>query len=93
MLRLLIPAGLVLACATAPNIAMAQDVTLKDAINCKDFKRNADGTWYAESASLNYGPGKKQQMNLFGTTIKKQAVKPGEPDMWALLNEKCGTGR
>lgn len=73
--------------------ARAQDVALKDAINCKDFKRSSDGSWFAESATLQYGPGRKQQMNLFGATIKKQPVKPGEPDIWSLLNEKCGTGR
>lgn len=92
MIRLPVHALLVVACAMAPKIALAQDVTLKDAIQCKDFKRNSDGSWHTEFASLEYGPGKKQQMNFFGTTIRKKAVKDGEPDMWALLNEKCGAG-
>jgi hypothetical protein len=79
-----------IACCIASGIVLAQDVTPKDAIQCKDFKRTADGSWYAESASLNYGPGQKQQMNLFGATIRKGQAKAGEPDLWTLLNEKCG---
>jgi hypothetical protein len=63
----------------------AADVALKDAIRCTDFKQNPDGSWYAESATLSYGPGGKQQMNFFGTTIKKKA----QPDVWTALNEKC----
>jgi hypothetical protein len=39
---------------------------------------------------LDYGPGKKKQMNLFGATIKKGQAEAGEPDLWAILNEKCG---
>lgn len=66
----------------------AADVTLKDAVNCKDFKHNADGSWYADSATLNYGPGGKNQMqmNFFGTTITS---KTGE--IFTILNEKCGS--
>lgn len=84
---------LVVVCAVASAPCRAQDVTLKDAIQCKEFKKNSDGTWYAEFASLNYGPGKKEQMNFFDTKIKKGSAQAGEPDMWTLLNEKCGTGR
>ncbi len=92
MIRLYVSALFIFSCAIAPGIALAQNATLKDAIQCKEFKHNSDGSWYADSASLNYGPGKKQQMNFFSATIKKKPVKAGEPDMWALLNEKCGTG-
>jgi hypothetical protein len=92
VIRLLSYAPLVVACAMASRSVQAQDMTLKDAIQCKDFKHNSDGSWFAESASLNYGPGKKQQMNFFGTKIKKGPSNMGEPDMWALLNEKCGAG-
>ncbi len=92
MIRLCVHALLIVTCAMAPGIVLAQDVTLKQAIQCKEFKHNSDGSWYADSASLNYGPEKKQQMNFFDATIKKKAVKADEPDMWALLNEKCGTG-
>jgi hypothetical protein len=88
MLRL--PVLLVIACATLPGAATAQDVTLADAIQCKDFKHNADGSWYAGSVSLNYGPGKKQQMNLSDATIRRGQAKGNAPDLWALLNAKCG---
>ena len=90
MLRLCAAALFIASCAIAPRAAVAQDVTLKDAIQCKEFKHNSDGSWYADSASLNYGPGKKQQMNFFDTTIKKKPIKAGEHDIWTLLNEKCG---
>lgn len=93
MFRLPVYALLVVACGMTSGGAQTQDVTLKDAIQCKNFKHNSDGSWYAESASLEYGPGKKHQQNFFGTTIKMGAAKAGESDMWALLNEKCGTVR
>jgi hypothetical protein len=82
---------LALACGTAPGVVLAQDdVALTNAVQCKDFKHNGDGSWYAESVSLNYGPGGKKQMNFFGATIKKGQAKAGEPDLWAILNTKCG---
>jgi hypothetical protein len=92
MIRVPVYVLLVFTGATVSGTALAQDVTIKDAIQCNDFKHNSDGSWYAESASLNYGPGKKQQTNFFNARIKKGPAKAGEPDMWALLNEKCGTG-
>jgi hypothetical protein len=89
------PALLILASVTAPGIARAQDVSLKDAIQCKDFKHNADGSWYAKDVSLNYGPpGSQQQVNLFGpTTISQRKILTGGVDLWDLLNTKCGTGK
>jgi hypothetical protein len=29
-------------------------------------------------------------MNLFGAPIRNAEAHPDEPDLWALLNEKCG---
>lgn len=79
--------------ATA-NIVQAQEVTLKDAIQCKDFKHNADGSWHAEDVSVSYGGGKnQQQLNLFGPTTIRKGQTIGGIDLWALLNDKCGTGR
>ena len=83
-------------CCAAPGIALAQDAAaLKNAIQCKEFKHNRDGSWYADSVSLNYGPGNsdQKQMNLFGATIKKGQAGAGQPDLWTLLNEKCGAAR
>jgi hypothetical protein len=95
MIRGVSPALLILACVTVPGIAQAQEVTLKDAIQCKDFKHNSDGSWSAKDVSLNYGPrGKQQQVNLFGTTtIRQGKIVSGGADLWAVLNEKCGTGK
>jgi hypothetical protein len=84
---------LVIASAAAPRAVLAQDdVALKNAIQCKDFKHSRDGSWYAESVSLEYGASNKdqKQMNLFGATIRKGQAGAGEPDLWAILNEKCG---
>jgi hypothetical protein len=65
---------LVIAWSMGSSPGRAQDVTLKDAIQCKDFKRNSDGSWFAKDISINYGPGKSTQFNLFGpTTIRKGA--------------------
>jgi hypothetical protein len=89
-----LPVLLVIACAMASGAVLAQDdVALKDAIHCKEFKHNRDGSWYAESVSLDYRPSKKEQkqLNLFGATIRKGQVDAGEPDLWAVLNEKCGS--
>jgi hypothetical protein len=79
-------------CMAAGVVLAQDDAALKTAVQCKDFKHNRDGSWYAESASLDYGPnGKDQkQINLFGATIKKGQAAAGEPDLWAILNEKCG---
>lgn len=90
MIELRVCALLVIAGALAPGIALAQDVTFKDAIHCSDFKKNSDGSWFTESASMNYGPGNRLQTNFFDAKIKKGSAKAGEPDMWTLLNEKCG---
>lgn len=86
---------LILACVAVPAMARAQNATLKDAIQCKDFKHNSDGSWYAKDVSLNYGPaGSQQQVNLFGsTTIRQGKILTGGVDLWAVLNEKCGTGK
>ena len=91
LIRLFIVLAIV--CCMAPRGVLAQDaVALKNAIQCKDFKHNRDGSWYADSVSLDYGSGKKdqKQMNLFGATIRKGGAAAGEPDLWAILNEKCG---
>jgi len=95
MIRWVSPALLIVACITAPAIARAQNVTLKDAIQCKDFTHNSDGSWSAKDVSLNYGPpGSQQQVNLFGpTTIRQGKILAGGIDLWAVLNEKCGTGK
>jgi hypothetical protein len=91
MIRVISSALLVLACVAAPGIARAQDMSLKDVIQCKDFKHNSDGSWSAKDVSLNYGPpGKQQQVNLFGqTTIRQGKILAGGVDLWAVLNEKC----
>jgi hypothetical protein len=95
MIRRFSPTLLILACVTAPGMARAQNVTLKDAIQCKDFKHDPDGSWHAEDVSLNYGPpGSQQQVNLFGpTTIRRGKTLVAGVDLWAVLNEKCGTGK
>ena len=80
-------------CCAAPATFAQDEAALKSAIQCKDFKHNRDGSWYAESVTLNYGPQGQKQMNLFGATIKKGKADPGEPDLWAVLNEKCGAVR
>jgi len=90
---ILLPVLLATVCCTASGAAVAQDdAALKNAIQCKDFKHNRDGSWYADSVTLNYGPSNsdQQQMNLFGATIKKGKAQAGEPDLWTMLNEKCG---
>lgn len=73
--------------ALAPSAAPAADTSLKDAIKCSDFKHKPDGSWYADHASLAYGPGNKSQTNFFDATI---TAKNGE--IFAALNEKCGGG-
>lgn len=90
--RLRITILVIAACALAPAVALAADATLKDAIQCKDFKHKADGSWSAEDVSLSYGSG-KNQLNLFGpTTIAKGKTFDGV-DLWGLLNEKCGAAK
>jgi hypothetical protein len=74
-------------CALATQSVSAADVSLTDAINCSDFTHNPDGSWYAKSASLNYGPDSKIQLNLHHTTITAK-----DADLFAALNQKCGTG-
>ena len=84
----------VFACAVAPELAWADDVTLRDAIDCKDFKRNADGTWYADNVSIAYGPGKKYHMVLIHSTIRKtKGPFDSHAPILDLLNEKCGAGK
>lgn len=86
-----LPLVLVIAWAMGPSPSRAQDVALKDAIQCKDFKRNSDGSWFAKDVSINYGPGKSTQFNLFGpTTIRKGAPLNGT-DLWGILTAKCGS--
>jgi hypothetical protein len=76
----------------APAIALAGAATLKDAIACKDFKRQSDGGWSAEDVSLSYGTGKNQlQLNLFGPTKIVKGKAFDGVDLWSLLNEKCGS--
>lgn len=95
MIRVISPSLLIVASILTPRIALAQDVTLKDAIQCKDFTHNSDGSWFAKDVSLNYGPaGSQQQVNLFGpTTIRQGKNLAGGVDLWAVLNAKCGTGK
>ena len=83
-------AVLVVACALAPGLVDAQDVTLRDAIDCAQFKRDASGNWHAKDVSLNYGPSKKNQLNLFGNSTITQK---SHPDLFAALNAKCAAGR
>jgi hypothetical protein len=82
----------VVAFATATGNAFAQDGALKNAIQCKDFKHSADGSWFAEDVSLNYGGGNnQQQLNLFGPTKIRKGKNIDGIDLWSLLNERCGT--
>ena len=69
----------------------AQDATLKDAIQCKDFKHNADGSWFAKDVSITYGPGKSSQFNLFGSTTIRKGVPINGVDLWPILTDKCGS--
>ena len=72
--------------------ARAQDVSLRDAIQCKDFKRTADGNWQAQDASVTYGSKtNQQQLNLFGSTTIRKGAPIGGVDLWTILNDKCGT--
>jgi len=88
-----LPVLLVIAWYTTLCTVQAQDVTLKDAIQCKDFKRAADGNWHAEDVSVTYGPKNKQQLNLFGSTTIRKGTPIGGIDLWTTLNDKCGTGQ
>ncbi|MGO9007335.1 MAG: hypothetical protein ACLQIQ_11205 [Beijerinckiaceae bacterium] len=89
-----LPVLLVIAWSTTVCAVQAQDVTLKDAIQCKDFKRAADGSWHAEDISITYGSNKNQlQLNLFGATTIRKGTPFGEIDLWTLLNDKCGSGQ
>lgn len=38
---------LVIACCATPGAVLAENVTLKDAVQCRDFEHNRDGSWYA----------------------------------------------
>lgn len=88
------PLLLAIVCSAAASTVQAQEVTLKDAIQCKDFKHNADGSWHAEDVSVSYrGSKNQQQLNLFGSTTIRKGQIMGGVDLWALLNDKCGTGR
>ena len=92
-LRLPVRILIIAACAMAPAIALAQEVTLKDAIQCKDFKHNTNGSWSANDVSLSYGSAKnQQQVNMFGPTTIEKGKTIGGVDLWSLLNEKCGAG-
>ena len=83
----------VLGLISIPATVQAQDLTLKDAIQCKDFKRAADGNWHAEDVSVTYGPKNKQQLNLFNSTTIRKGTPIGGIDLWTTLNDKCGTGQ
>ena len=85
---------LVIAWSTALCPARAQDATLKDAIQCKDFKRAADGSWQAEDVSVTYGSkNNQQQLNLFGPTTVRKGTRIDGIDLWTTLNDKCGAAR
>lgn len=86
-----LPILLVIAWAMWPAPMRAQDLTLRDAIQCKDFKRNSDGSWFAEDVSVAYGPGKSTQFNLFGPTTIRKGVPVNGTDLWAILTAKCGS--
>jgi hypothetical protein len=83
-----IVAAVAIACALPPA-ALAADKTLKDAINCADFKHNADGSWYTKGVSLAYGPGNQTQINYFGATT----ITSKDGEIFADLNEKCGAAK
>jgi hypothetical protein len=85
-----LPVLLVVAWSTMVCSVRAQEVTLKDAIQCKDFKHAADGSWQAEDVSVSYGTkSKQQQLNLFGSTTVRKGSPVGGVDLWTILNEKC----
>lgn len=84
---LLISSFCCLAAVAVPVIAHGADVTLKDAVNCADFKQNSDGTWHTKDVTLNYGTaGAQQQMNFFGSTT----ITSKNGEIFTILNEKCG---
>lgn len=75
--------------AAVPTFARGADMTLKDAVNCADFKHNSDGSWYAKDVTLSYGRnGTQQQMNFFGPTT----ITSKDGEIFRVLNEKCGGG-
>jgi hypothetical protein len=86
-----VPLLLVIAWSMGPSPGRAQDVTLTDAIQCKDFKRNSDGSWFAKDVSIVYGPGKKTQLNFFGPTTFRKGVPINGTDLWPILTAKCGS--
>jgi hypothetical protein len=88
------PVALVIVWCTTLGAAQAQDVTLKDAIQCKDFKHAADGSWHAEDVSITYGGKSNQkQLNMFGSTTIRKGSPVSGVDLWTMLNEKCGAAK
>jgi hypothetical protein len=82
--------AIVMACCV-PAAAMAQDAALKAAIQCKDFKHNSDGSWFAQDVSITYGPGNSTQFNLFGPTTIRKGTPVNGTDLWTILTDKCGS--
>ena len=60
------------------------EAALADKIECKDFRKNSDGTWTS-------GPNVKVGSNPFSNlTFEKERVTIGGADLATVLDRKCG---
>jgi hypothetical protein len=67
-----------------PAEATKAEAALTAKIRCKDFRKNADGTWTS-------GPNAKIGINAFSNhTFDIHGVSIGGADLATVLNRKCG---
>jgi hypothetical protein len=80
-------------CFLSPTIAQVSQPELPpNTLRCEGFKKNSDGTWYAEkSAPFDIGDTKE-------VTVERQVIGPGSHkiagiDLYVLLERKCAGSR
>jgi hypothetical protein len=59
-------------------------------LNCADFTKRPDGSWYVDNATFDFGTVK--HMTLGKTVITKRAYGLSGADLYDALETKCGKG-
>jgi hypothetical protein len=86
------PKALLILMAALPSMAFAQtpEKLPPNTINCADWHRAPNGTWFSNRGARPFELGSAKNLNLSGSVIYPHSMQLGGYDITPILDAKCG---